>query len=166
MRLQFYPALLALAITCSARPLGAAESPARKPPVQLSSPYERMLHEQIANGRVLPRALIERFGLDLVDEGSTAAAPTEANRARPFGNAQANAISLGPDHQANDRTGDVSCTTGCAGRPLSQSETTVAAWGGYVVAGWNDSKGFCAGAVQGWATSARSEERRVGKECA
>ena len=69
MRRHVCPVLLTLAVTCSALPLGAAEPPARKPPVQLSSPYERMRHEQIANGRVLPQALIERFGLDLVDEG-------------------------------------------------------------------------------------------------
>ncbi len=155
MRRHLRFAVLTLAIICHTTPLAAAQSPPRKPPVQLSSPYERMLREQIANGRVLPQTLIERFGLDVVDEGSSVAAPAEPDRARPFGNAQANAISLGLDHQANDRSSDVSCTA-CLGRPLSQSETTVAAWGGYVVAGWNDSKGFCAGAVQGWATSADS----------
>ena len=130
-----------------------AQSPAQKPPVQLSSPYERMLREQIANGRVLPQALIDRFGLGVaLDEGGPSEV-TAADRTRPFGAARAQAISLGPDHQANNSALDVSCA-GCGGRPLSQSETTVAAWGNQVVAGWNDSKGFCVGAVQGWGTSA------------
>ena len=143
---------LALLTLLPAAAVSRAETSARKPPVQLSSPYERMLREQIANGRVLPPSVIERFGLDVVlEEGAPADVPAGAS-ARPFGTARTQAISLGPDHQANNTAGDVSCP-GCGGRPLSQSETTVAAWGDQVIAGWNDSKGFCIGAVQGWSTS-------------
>lgn len=133
-------------------PLAHAEP--TKPPVQLSSAYDRMLREQIANGRVLPHAVIERFGLDAVDEAATVTGAPRLPEApgQPFGNARANAGTLGLDRQANDRTGDASCAA-CAGRPLSQSETTVAALGDYRLVGWNDSKGFCIGAVQGWATS-------------
>lgn len=127
-----------------------------KPPVQLSSPYERMLREQIANGRALPQALIERHGLDVREESPPVGIDDhEQDRlrgARPFGDARAT-LTLGTDHQANDRTGDVSCLSGCSGRLLSQAETTVAALGDYRVVGWNDSKGFCVGAVQGWSTS-------------
>ena len=88
-----------------------AQGPAQKPPVQLSSPYERMLREQIANGRALPQAVIDRFGLGVaLDEGGPAEAPA-AEHARPFGSARAQAISLGPDHQANNSALDVSCVT-------------------------------------------------------
>lgn len=153
MRFVRPAALLSLMILLGAM---ASHAATQKPPVQLSSPYERMLREQIANGRVLPNAIIERFGLAADDEAERA---PEGGResdsgARPFGDAQANAIALGLDRQANDRSGDVTCAGGCAGRPLSQSETTVAALGNLRVVGWNDSKGFCVGAVQGWATSA------------
>lgn len=134
-------------------PPAGAQTPPRKPPVQLSSAYERMLRDQMANGRVLPDALRERFGLDVVDEAESALPEPAREGARPFGSAGAQAVSLRPDVQANDRTGDISCLGGCAGRPLSQAETTIAAWGPYEVVGWNDSKGFCSGAVQGWAVS-------------
>lgn len=132
----------------------AADAGKRRPPVQLSSAGHQLLKDQLARDRVLPRELIEQHGLDVVDESDVAPAhePGEAH-ARPFGTARAQAIHLGADVQANDRSGDVSCSA-CAGRPLGQAETTIAAWGPYVVAGWNDTKGFCTGlAVQGWAIS-------------
>src|SRR5262249_20261749 len=64
---------------------------------------------------------------------------------------------LAADVQANNRTGDVTCAGGCANRPLSQSETTIAVWEPYVLVGWNDTKGFCDGsAVQGYGYSSNS----------
>ena len=61
---------------------------------------------------------------------------------------------LGADALVNDRSGDALCA-GCGFRPLTQSETTIAALGNNLLAGWNDSKGFCSPteAVQGYAWS-------------
>ena len=118
----------------------------------LSGPYLRMLHDEIAEGRVLPPEIVRRFGLDLRDE-TEAAAPVELPARSLSGARQAQVLALGGDVQVNDKTGDATCGA-CGGRPLSQSETTIAANGNHLVAGWNNSKGFCTGgAVQGYGYS-------------
>lgn len=121
--------------------------------VHLSAAYERMLRDQYEAGRALPAAVVRRWSLDVRDEAATRL-PEASGEARPFGAARAQTVALGVDHLANDRTGDVSCTA-CGGRPLPQAESTIAAFGNQLIAGWNDGLGFCPpnGAVQGYATS-------------
>ena len=146
------PLLASLALLVFLGGPAFAQAPATKPPVQLSAAYARALRDQIAQGRKLPPGIVERFGLDVREEAP--AETPEPEPAAPFGTARAGAIFLGTDHQVNDRTGDTASCSGCGGRPLSQSETTIAAWGDDEVAGWNDSAGFCGfGAVQGWGIS-------------
>jgi len=135
-------------------PSNAPAQEDRKPPVPLSSAYLRMLRDEIAAGRVLAPEIVARHGLDVVDEVDVSPPVPTGEARRPFGAARPQAVSLGADVQANDSVGDVTCAGACLGRPLGQAETTIAAWGPYVVAGWNDTNGFCTGgAVQGWAIS-------------
>ena len=125
--------------------------------VPLSSAYERMLRDQIARGRVLPPEVIRRFGLDLPESEpafETAAGDelrrTETLRGpRPAGPG----VALLPDAQVNNKALDATCSA-CGFRPLGQAETSIAALGSLVLAGWNNTKGFCTGgAVQGYGTS-------------
>lgn len=157
-RLRLTAPILALAVlipgAVHAAPAGSADRPVwARHGARLSTAYERMLRDELAAGRVLPADLVARHQLDVPDEiERTAVAPADALR-RPAGEGT-QAIGMAPDHQANDRSGDASCA-GCAGRPLSQSETTIAAIGDALLAGWNDSKGFCSTTipVQGWGLS-------------
>jgi hypothetical protein len=48
--------------------------------------------------------------------------------------------SLGPDAIANNRALAI-CT--CSGRPISEAEPSIAAWGPYVLASWNDRRSVC-----------------------
>jgi hypothetical protein len=122
------------------------------PTVRLSGAYERMLRDQMAEGRALPLDVIRRFGLDFVDPETAVPEPgSQAPRAAPLGPGEP---PLGPDALINDRSVDQFACGPCSNRPLSQSETTIAALGRYVLAGWNNTRGFCfAGAIQGYGYS-------------
>ncbi|MBI5168727.1 MAG: hypothetical protein HZA61_04480 [Candidatus Eisenbacteria bacterium] len=152
-------ALAVVALTLAAGAARAALAPGNAPArpragAELSSAYERMLRDQFEQGAPLSRAVIARWGLDVRGESERTADLDATGAARPFGSARAQAVFMGTDRRANDPTGDASCAA-CAGRPLGQAETTIAAFGNRLVAGWNDGKGFCPpnGAVQGYATS-------------
>lgn len=150
-------AMFALALTANAvqAALPQGNAPARpNAGAKLSSAYDRMLRDQLAAGAALSPALVSRWGLDVRDESDATPNAVIEGSTRPFGAARADALFLGTDRRPNDPTGDVSCAA-CGGRPLPQAETTIAALGNDMVAGWNDSKGFCPpnGAVQGFATS-------------
>lgn len=144
-----------LALLVLAAPVAATDSAPWLPRgARLSSAYERMLRDRLQAGLPVDPALVRRHLLDAVDERDPAgegAAPDATARTGARGGP---VVWMAADVQANDRTGDASCAA-CGGRPLPQAETTIAALGANLVAGWNDSKGFCPpnGAVQGWATS-------------
>lgn len=127
--------------------------PLQHAPAQLSASAWRALHDQWREGRPLPQSIVERHQLEWRDEAEDWS-PAASDALRPGAKAfRTSTVFLNPDVMANDRSGDFSCT-GCSGRPLSQAETTIAAWGPYRVAGWNDTKGFCGfGAVQGYSVS-------------
>lgn len=155
-RLPFAVFALLLALPLAANADALAPGNGGGPPrggARLSSAYERMLRDQLAAGRTLPAAVVRQWALDARDEAE-AVLPGEDGGARPFGAARAQVVALGTDHLANDRSGDVSCAA-CGGRPLPQAESTIAAFGNQLIAGWNDGLGFCPpnGAVQGYATS-------------
>ncbi|MFN8587166.1 MAG: FlgD immunoglobulin-like domain containing protein [Candidatus Eisenbacteria bacterium] len=147
--------VLVMAASVADAALAPGNAPARpRPGAELSSAYERMLRDQFSQGATLSRAVVTRWGLDVRDEAEHAPEHDAPAAVRPFGSARAQTTYLGADHRTNDPSGDASCTA-CAGRPLGQAETTIAALGDLMVAGWNDGKGFCPpnGAVQGYATS-------------
>lgn len=128
--------------------------PARPPAPSISSALERMLREQFEAGVALSPEIVRRWGLDLSDgEPAMQGAVADALAAPRLG-AQATAtVGLAADHQANNTAGDVTCGA-CVSRPLGQAETTIAAMGDNLLAGWNDTKGFCTGgAVQAYAWS-------------
>ncbi len=125
----------------------------RHPRPMLSGPYLRMLRDELEAGRALPAEVIARFGLDRPEE---ARAETQAPGSISPGAAGlplVASVALAPDVQVNDKSGDFTCTA-CGNRPLSQSETTIAALGSNLLAGWNNTEGFCTGgAVQGYGYS-------------
>lgn len=157
-----------LVLLASAALAGAPTDPALPaPPVwlrsgaRLSAAGERMLRDQMAAGTLaLPADLVQHLGLD-VPEGSdpaAACAPASAGvdaHRHPAPTPSGTPSNLAPDVQANDKTGDATCSS-CSNRPLAQAETAIAALGERLLAGWNDTKGFCPpnGAVQGYAWSA------------
>ncbi len=150
---------LGIALTfMAAAPARAAGPPSPRPDwvqggVHLSAAYERMLRDEMAEGRVLPEAVIQRFHLDLPETEPRPEAPHQALRVPRSGVKQAAILGLAPDLQLNDKSLDFSCGP-CGGFPLTQSETTIASLGTNLIAGWNDALGFCTGgAVQGYATS-------------
>lgn len=110
-----------------------------------------MWRDWLAAGRSLDPEIVARWRLDEpLDLAFTHEHPDAAlGRSRFGANAAAD---LAGDVQINDTVGDATCSA-CSFRPLVQSETTVAAHEGNLVAGWNDSKGFCSGAVQGYGYS-------------
>lgn len=150
------PLLLALsAAVVPAQTLAPGNAP---PPggrgARPSSALERLLLDRLVEGGPLPAGFVERWGLDVRDEADVMGPGAPREVARPFGAARPLAVELGTDRRVNDPTGDTSCAE-CSGRPLGQAETTIAAHGDYLTAGWNDGKGFCPpfGAVQGYAVS-------------
>lgn len=158
--LAFLPVLLALALAPPlAPPALAADASAGRPVwarsgVHLSAAYERMLRDEIEMGRVLPPGLAERWGLDVpMDDESFTEAPGDLLRAPRRGLERVATVGLATDAQLNDKTGDATCAS-CGSRPLGQAETTIAAHGSFLLAGWNDTKGFCTGGpVQGYGWS-------------
>lgn len=156
--------LCALLVLVSIAPPARSATPRKPPPVwapigaRLSSPGERMLRDQYLRGEAVPEAAVRRWGLDRPETDvawSGDDASDDAAMSRAHGTSATSA--LANDVQTNDKSLDATCTTvpGCAGRPLSQAETTIASLGNFVLAGWNDTKGFCPpyGAVQGYAWS-------------
>lgn len=138
----------------AARASGNAPLPGRRG-VPLSTAAEEFLREQVATGRLTDRRIIERFGLDPATETCFQAAPSDAARGPegtpriPFGPG----VALRPDAQTSNRSGDATCSA-CGFRALNQAETTIAALGNFVLAGWNDNKGNCTGgALQGFGYS-------------
>lgn len=114
---------------------------------------ESMLRDRIARGEPVPSTLIERFGLDQppawAAEADLLAAPAPT-RSFPPPALQA----LGTDRLVNDPAPDAGSCAGCGFLLHIQSETTIAAWGSNLLAGWNDSRGFCDGtSVHGWGWS-------------
>jgi hypothetical protein len=81
------------------------------------------------------RAVVERM---MADEAAGLAEPPvePAAIAQPF-----QIQALGNDAIANNRALS-SCT--CSGRPISQAEPSIAAWGPYALASWNDRRSLCA----------------------
>ncbi len=156
-RLGAWP--LAILALLAARPPASASAaartlPARPEPPWLSSAYERMLRDQHASGVALSAEVVRRWRLDLpgAEPGRDAAPPHDPGFAR-LGTQGTATVGLGADAQANNTSGDVTCPS-CSQRPLGQAETTIAAMGNSLLAGWNDTKGFCTGgAVQGFAWS-------------
>jgi hypothetical protein len=149
-------ALIALFVSTIASPVLAADVsswPAWVPRgARLSAAYERMLRDQIAEGRVLPRAIVERHRLDVPIDELDASAPADRTRVGSESIAGPGVAML-PDALANNRAPDVTCAA-CSFRPLSQSETTIAALGSNLLAGWNNSRGFCTGlAIQAYGYS-------------
>jgi hypothetical protein len=153
--------LLALLI-CVPAGAAPAETAGATPPwarahTRLSSSALRVLRDQYERGVPFAPALVERLGLDAEEFAEGTGDAPAAGVARPFRAARTATVALGLDRQVNDRSGDATCTSspGCGGRPLAQAETTIASWGNFVLAGWNDTKGFCPpyGAVQGYGTS-------------
>ena len=124
---------------------------------RLSSAALRLLRDQYERGVPFAPGLARRLGLDAVEFAGAAEGAATAGVVRPFRAERTATVALSADRQVNDRSGDATCTSnpGCAGRPLAQAETTIASWGDFVLAGWNDTKGFCPpyGAVQGYGTS-------------
>jgi hypothetical protein len=110
-----------------------------------------MLRDQLALGLRLDPRLVERWGLDVpefdVAGPDASLAPLRAIRPTILG--------LAPDVQVNDKSGDAPCAQCVSGAPLGQAETTVAAGEPFLLAGWNDTRGFCPpnGAVQGYGYS-------------
>ncbi|MEO5987640.1 MAG: FlgD immunoglobulin-like domain containing protein [Candidatus Eisenbacteria bacterium] len=124
---------------------------------RLSSAYERMLRDRLAQGDAIDPRVVRFWELDITDEAASHpwGDGVLTRETGPFGTSRANAVGLGPDAPVNDRSVDAGSCSGCLGRPNTQSETTIAAWANYAVAGYNDSRGFCSstGAVQGYAVS-------------
>jgi hypothetical protein len=148
----------------AARALATEPGPAPHPVwlrsgARISAAGERMLRDQMTAGTLdLPSDLVRHLGLDEPEAIDPAAAFAPAGtgidahrHVAPSGTLP----NLAPDVQANDRTGDATCSS-CGNRPLAQAETAIAALGERLLAGWNDTKGFCPpnGAVQGYAWSA------------
>jgi flagellar hook capping protein FlgD len=128
-------------------PVAATPPPWARSGAHISAALERMLRDELAAGRPLPPDVIARWGLDRpeLDQSAAAAAPEAVQSVQTQ--------ALAADALLNDRSGDVTCGA-CGNRPLSQGETTIAASGSFLLAGWNNSKGFCTGGpVQGWAWS-------------
>ncbi len=121
---------------------------------RLSAAGERMLREEVAGGRGSALAVARRFGLDRPEpEDEFAVAPGDAIRVERFKSLRTLVTNLAPDAQVNNKVGDAMCGS-CGSRPLGQAETTIASLGSNMLAGWNDTKGFCTGgAVHGYATS-------------
>ena len=116
---------------------------------RISSALERVLRDEIAHGRVLPPELMRRWGLDQPELDPALAAAV----ARPEATHAVTSQALATDMRLNDKSADATCGA-CGFRPLGQAETTIAAWGNFLLAGWNDGKGFCTGGpIQGWAWS-------------
>ena len=139
-------ALIALFVSTIASPVLAADVCRGRRGVprgaRLSAAYERMLRDQIAEGRVLPRAIVERHRLDVPIDELDASAPADRTRVGSESIAGPGVAML-PDALANNRAPDVTCAA-CSFRPLSQSETTIAALGSEPARrGWNNSRGFC-----------------------
>ncbi len=145
--------LLVLGFDPSAAPAQEAPRPFReRPGARPSAALEYLLREWIELGRPLPAEAIRRFRLDEPVEPLFAPEPGDATRRGSLFRPQDAAADLLTDAQANDTAGDASCSA-CSFRPLVQSETTIASLNDDMIAGWNDSKGFCGGAVQGYGYS-------------
>lgn len=145
---------LAAGVLVSLASLGLVSAAhAATPHAHLSSAFERMLRDWIAEGRPVPPAIIHRWGLDLVDDGS-GFTPSPPEGTSPLGVSRIETLALATDHILNDRSQDT-CTTCNGGAPLGQAETSIAALGNNLIASWNNSKGLCNGitAVQGYGYS-------------
>ena len=156
------PAALALVVLAALAAPGRAEQrhppPALfAPPVPLSAAGERLFADLLRQGRLTHHPLApwvsRRATLEESEPAGQFARPGEA----PLRSIAPGVFGLASDVQVNDRTGDMTCSQGCANRPLGQAETTIAVWEPYVLVGWNDTKGFCdGGAVQGYGYSSNS----------
>ena len=149
LALLLAPALL-LAATAAAHAMPPAPFQGERG-ARPSAALERMWRDWLDAGKPLDPEIVRRWRLDEpLDRAFTHEHPDAALGRSVFGvNA---ALDLAGDVQINDTAGDASCSA-CSFRPLVQSETTIAANEGNLVAGWNDSKGFCSGAVQGYGYS-------------
>jgi hypothetical protein len=148
--------LLSLTFTAagasSATPIHVA--PAAAPP-RLSAALEQMLRDEVAAGQPVPLQVIRQWNLDLPELGSWFVEAPSDHRPTPlFRIGRAAVISLAPDVQVNDKSGDASCAANCNFAPLTQSETSIAVSGSNLLASWNDGKGTCTGgATQGYGYS-------------
>lgn len=141
------------AVPAAPASLSALDVVRNRPHAILSSAAFRMWRDYLERGGQLPTEVIRRFGLDVPEEDFSA--PAAADALRPGARLErVEVVAMLSDTRANDKSADATCSA-CSFRPLGQSETTIAAIGSTLLAGWNDTKGFCPpnGPVQGWGLS-------------
>jgi hypothetical protein len=149
-----------LALGWNAAPLLAAEvATTNRPPwVSTAAPpsaaLERMLRDRRAAGDPVPAELVKRWHLDLREDGEGSGIGAAPSLRFDPG---ATTIAQAPDRRVNDPSGDVPCAS-CHAEipfsPLGQAEATIAAWGNFLLVGWNNARGTCQGsAVQGYGYS-------------
>ena len=137
-RPHLHPAFLVLVLLALFPAMGrAASAPRRIIPVSAAG-AELMRQVWEAGGlRNNPqaRAVVERLMAEEAAGFSEPPVERAASPARPF-----SIEALGNDVIANNRA---LSTCLCGGRPISQAEPSIAAWGPYALASWNDRRSVC-----------------------